>query len=546
MMSKTLIIRQNKKRITIRGYGGGGGGGSGWIKITNASPNSGGSVSDKIFQDSGNTILQSFTTSDGEVDISISSSYPLVIVNNTESTLSLSTDGGHYSGNVPLSFSENTTIKAILKTPDGNSGAFDTVESTIDLPPNIISAIFTGGYPGIQTELKQGDTFDLQVTANKSFDRIVLTDSGISSGQNIDVTPGLSATVSVTIADRGNVAQQLAANIQVRDTLTGALSSDYSTDSTGSTDGINVLTLNNLYPTVNWGASTYPGVQQALKNSETTSTAITLSDLDSVLFDSNGTGQLDITNSTTIETPKIVTRLAGDYNISSANLRCVANRTANDASTTQSTIVQIANVAPTINVSVPYSRLRSGGNNGTSPQDYSVSIISNQNLLNTPSMSTDSGGNRGTFQGAGFIGGPTTWNRTIRIDETVSDEKGVFTFESLIATGLAGVIQNVINSGSSYELGGFVSRDVTFQAFQTISDSAGVEISDFSKIQAGLWEATNQQSIRYPTGTAPPQTNGYTSQQAVGSNPHNVEWLDTDAASTSSGVSRLFNYEEIV
>jgi len=71
-------------------------------------------------------------------------------------------------------------------------------------------------------------------------------------------------------------------------------------------------------------------------------------------------------------------------------------------------------------------------------------------------------------------------------------------------------------------------------------------ITDFSKVQAGLFSATNNQSVKWPIGTSPPKTEGYTSEDPATTKPHNVEWLDTIAAGSNTGEAYLFNYEEVV
>ena len=527
--------------------GGGSGGGSGWIKITDVTV-SGGTATNKVYQDPpNNTILQEVTVSGLNISVNVSSSYPVVDVDGNPVTLDESVDGGHYSGTANISISGSGSVIVTALTGEDQSGAVDSIDITATLPAELTLLSFTGSYPGAQTELKEDDTFQLAWTSDAPIDALQITDYGTCKSELITFASASSGSVTVTIADRGDSLQTLSGRASPRDAISGAFGAERDTNlGGGSVNGVDVLQINNLHPTLLLpGPITYPGIQEALKGSEQATLPATIANADTIAFDSPN-GDITITNPTTIEATKTVTRIAGTYNITTNNFRGIANRAANDADTTRQTIVQIANDLPTIDITLPYARLRSGGNDSTAVQDYTVTITSNHNLLSAPTLATDSGGNRGTFQGGGFVGGPTVWTRTIRIDETVPDEKGVFAFESLVAVSLASATQNTINSGAAYTLGGFVVRDVSFQAFQTISDSVGVEISDFSKIQAGLWEASDNQSIRQPIGTSPPVVEGYTSQQAVGANPHNVEWLDTVRAGSSSGVSRLFGYEEVI
>jgi hypothetical protein len=131
------------------------------------------------------------------------------------------------------------------------------------------------------------------------------------------------------------------------------------------------------------------------------------------------------------------------------------------------------------------------------------------------------------------------------VSELVPDAKGTFTWEALLATGLAGLTQSTISGNATYVLGGWVPRTITFAPFATTA-LIGTEVSDFSKISAGIFTATNQQSIKQAIGTPPPVTNGYT-VDATDVNPTTLIWLDTAAAaSNSGGTATLQNIEEAV
>jgi hypothetical protein len=158
-----------------------------------------------------------------------------------------------------------------------------------------------------------------------------------------------------------------------------------------------------------------------------------------------------------------------------------------------------------------------------------------------PLLDADSGGSRGTFVGV-FIGGPQVWTRTLQVADT--DEKGTFTWEALSATNLAGIVTGSITGDAQYTLGGFVARSLTFAAFAT-QTAMNVEVADFSKLQAGIFTATNQTALKQPIGTPPSITDGYTID-ALGINPTQVIWLDSPAASSNSGgTAALADIEEI-
>lgn len=516
-------------------------GGSGWIYVADVRA-VGGAETNRVYQDAGNTVLQSITVSGYNLEVDVRASYPLVDVGGTSAQLSRDAGGGFYAGTVAITIPGDGPILCKVSTPDDEDGASDTVTVAVSEPPVIASAIFTGGYPGSsQTEVKEDDSFSLQVTTDNPFDLVEIADLNAGKFAQIPVTTGTVATVSLTVADRGTTPQLLGARVRVRDASTGAFSANYDTQSAGAVDGVNVINLNNLFPTLTFGAASYPLTQQALKGAESATIPVTSANLDSIAYDSPN-GDLSITNPTTDETPKTVSRIAGSYNVVTNNFRGVATRNANAAVTTTQAVVNIANVAPVIDVVTPAARLRSGGNDGTVAQDHTITIQSNQELLSAPTLDPGTG-SAGVFQGAGFVGGPSDWTRDLRV--TDDDDKGAKTWQNLSAVGLAGLVQTTIATGGMYTLGGFVARSLTFAAFAT-QTPMDVSVVDFSKLQAGIFTATNQPALKQPIATPPPVTNGYTIDN-TGVKPTSVIWLDTAAAgSNSSGTAQITNVEEVV
>lgn len=524
----------------------GAGGGSGWVKVTDVDV-PGGTATSKVYQDSpNNTVLQSVTVSAVSITVSIASSFPIVDVDGSLETLDPAADGGHYEGDVSVTIAGTGPLAVTAQTANGESGSVDTVAITLDAPPTILTLAFTGGYPGAQTQLKAGDTFQLAGTTDKNIDGVEIQDFGAMTGPDLQVVAaGMSFTVTGTIADRGTSTQALAARVRVRDAVTGAYSETRDTNTGGgSVDGTNLVNLNNTYPTVTIGTITYPMSQGALKGSETATVGMTTANLDSIAF-SSPTSELSITNPTTNEATKTVTRIGGTYNISTNNFRAVGTRAANGAQTTSNAIVYIAAVAAAIDITVPAARLRSGGNHSTSAQDHTITITSNQNLLSAPTLDADSGGNRGAFQGS-FVGGPTVWTRSLRVDETVPDEKGTFAFENLSATNLAGIEQTTINSGSAYTLGGFVQRTLNFPAFDPLSTES-VVLVDEAKLSAGSFSNGNPAVVQ-PFGTADTTDVGKEGWVAptAASGSVRLRMLHSDIVSSNSTGLTLTEVEETV
>ena len=505
---------------------------TGWLSIVDVTVVDG-LASNKIWEDApNNTILQAATISRLSLILSLKASAPRVLVGGSVlAVLSPHVSGGFYAGTVAVSVPGSGSLMAQMVTPDGALGASDTVAFTYVPAPSVLTLAFTGGYPGVQTELKAGDTFQVSGTTDVPAVAVEVQNLGAGISQTLTFSSATSFTVTITIADRGTTLQSLAATLKAKD-ANGALGAAVATS--------NTVACNNVYPTVTFGAVTYPGAQGALKAVESADVAVTLANLSSVLFDSPA-GEVSIAGPTVIAASKTVTRIGGTYNVATNNLRATAQRAANGTQTIGQTVVAVANVAPTVSVVADATRLRSGGNDGTAVQGHAISVVANQLLLNAPSLTAGVGG--GTFIGS-FTGGPSTWVRTLNVSD--NDTKGGYTFTGLVATGLAGLQQAIITSGATYVLGGFVARTLTFAPFSQ-STTLNVGVVTYSKLQAGIFTATNQAAARNAAqGNHSDLLNTFTVDSLGNVGPTNLWWNDVAAAgSNSGGTAAITNVEEL-
>lgn len=500
-------------------------GGSGWLIVSDVA-SVGGTTSSKVYQDTGNTVLRSVTTSTASVLITVKSSYPEVVVNGVSATLTISADGGHYFGDVATTISTGN-IPVYILLPNNNIGVRDVVSITLEAPPEILTMSLSGSYPGAQTELKAGDTFTVTGTTDKACVGLQFQDfeAGILSNKTFSSTTSFITTI--TIANRGNTVQSLRARAKAKD-ATGAYGSNFTTTDT--------IECNNLHPTLTFGTITYPATQFALKDAETADVVVTTANLDSIIFDSPN-NQLSVTDPTIISTPKTVTRIAGNYNISTSNLRGIATRNANAATTTTQGVIYIAHVAPVLTTTLAAARLRSGGNDGTSIQNHTITLTSDQQLQAVPSMSE---GASGTFTG-NWSGGPLVYTRTLQVHD--NDTVGVMTWTSILGTGLAGLTTtSVINP--DYIIGGFVIRTLTFSSFSQTT-ALNVIVTDYSKLTAGIFSSTNQPALRNASqGNHSDIIDTYTVDD-IGSAPTTIWWNDVAAAgANSSGTATITDVQE--
>jgi hypothetical protein len=305
--------------------------------------------------------------------------------------------------------------------------------------------------------------------------RIDVLDISACKAQTFTFPPTLSTTINVTIANRGNVATLRPAIIIPYDSI-NASGASYSTLSGGVANGINLVNCNNLHPTISFSNHTYPGVQQALKNAESATVDVTYGNTDVIVFTSP-TAELSITNPNTIESPKTVTRIAGSYNVITDNLKAHAIRIANNAVTDEFTIVNIANIAPTLSLS-SLPKLRSGGSHGSLVQNYTATLNSDQLLLNPPTLDPSAGA--GTLTGA-WAGASVTFVNTLQISDT--DNKGTFPWLNFSATGLSGLVTNTLSGTTTYTIEGFVSRRVIFSSI-SFWEEIGTYVTDVNNLIA--------------------------------------------------------------
>jgi len=348
--------------------------------------------------------------------------------------------------------------------------------------PVITNVEFVNGYPGSQTEVKANDTFDLEVTFDPNSPTpvsIEVADFGAmkySIHNNITPDANHKVVITGTVDNTSNSVQSLPGRVRAKNDF-GTFGAYRDTNATGgTTDGVHLIKCNDLHPTVIFGTITYSSGFDALKNTETATIAMTTSDLNTIAY-SSPTNELTITDPNLDESTKTVTRQSGDYNVSNANVKAIAIRTANNAQTTATTTVYIAHVLPTVWITENSARFQHDPNG----KDYTVTIHSNQWLRAVPTLSAPEG-SLGSFSGStpGSV-----FNATITIDD--NDTNGTYNWQSLSAQNLAGLTQNTIDTSGSnddtYVIGGFVERDIYFDP-QAIKMPLGTYVSDTSKLHA--------------------------------------------------------------
>jgi hypothetical protein len=346
--------------------------------------------------------------------------------------------------------------------------------------PQITNVTF-GLYPGTQTELKNGDSISMTVEFDSDDAAEIQTFASnniyASTSQNYSITTvSNSATINITIATTTNSLLTLPVRLRAKNSF--GTYGDYVISS-------ETLFVNNVSPTFGAFSVTYPNTQTALKGTENATVSLTVSNQgnDPIYFYSSPNNNLTIIDSSTYNSYKSATcNNPGTYNVAGdggvTNYRLTVTRKENNKSATSDNIVDIADIPATITVSEPSSRLRSGGTNGTSSQQYTITITSNQRLLNAPSLTESVGG--GTLISSWtYSTNAKTFTNTLQVQDT--DNKGTFNWNNLVATNKANTVTSVINGNSNYVLGGYVIRTLTFSSLSR-TVGIGTRVADSSKV----------------------------------------------------------------
>ena len=450
------------------------------------------------------------------------------------------------------------SIDVTLSVSDGESETLIVESSTEQTDSAIVNLsiggpeitdISFGNYPGDQTALKENDTIDVTATvensatncwiendkASKYYESLTL-DADDSAGTGYKY-----ATGTVTIS---SVTSDSPVDAQAENSL-GTKGSVYTSSN---------LTIDQTYPSITFNSITYPTGQQALKNSETAEVDVSASDFDTISY-SSPNSQLDIPSTSTYEQIKTVTRVGGDYNISNTNYRITATRTNNGASTTGNFVVNIANVAASLSINLPASRLRTGSTGysdvglttASDVAEHTINIQSDQKLLSVPTLA-DPDSDKGVWKNSSFsdTGNMTSFTNVLQVDD--ASTRGTHNWGSISGTNLAGIETTTISSGNQYTIGGFIPRYYRL-ILGNNEVEANVEVSTYTKTTlewkyldgSGTVKELNRNST---INASPPVTKSWTID-AEDINPTTFIILDTAATEAQTKDTAILVEEEV-
>jgi hypothetical protein len=399
------------------------------------------------------------------------------------------------------------------------SGTQASIDVEALFAPIIDSSLsrFTGSYPTtsghLQTELKENDSYTFHIQADQQFNLIdIVTDANNASKPlQFIVAPTNGSNFNIQAANLGNTAQLKGLKVRVR-SVAGIWSSVFDSGLAGGgspVEGQHVVKLNNLAPTLNVSNIAYPvsstpivAQQHALRHGNAAVITNTASNYDVIAY-SDPVSQLTINNPNTFEGSKTVTAnsfTVNVYNVNSPNFVITAKRYANGSQTVLSSIVAIADKVPTFTISRVAGRLRSGGNLGTSPQDYVITITSDQSMHPDYPLSVNSSVCGWTPASSWNRVSASVATRSLRVHD--NDVKGSYNLDTASGYNLACLAVNPAITNPSIDVGGFVLRTFTLGSDLRLADFGTVAMTS-SKLRCTNYSFSDSLvNYTYAAGTA--------------------------------------------
>ena len=424
-------------------------------------------------------------------------------------TLTPSTDRSVWTGEYQLTLSASTIVS--IRHLE-NITEIHTCTITKETIPTIDTIRFLGAYPASQIQYREGQSVDVEITSTSEFVAIEFDHTGTAtegpSGE-ISVTAGTSVIQSVTTANRGNTTQALPAVARIKN-ASGVWSAWQYTDWDGTVDHVNRINLNNAAPSISYSSISYADGQAVKTLSDATISGISFSNTSDVEFTST---QVTISNPTAVEATKTVSALAAVYNITSPNISITLTNANNGRSSVVTWLVNIANTAPTVSITKPAGRYRTGkgytasatlGAEYDAAPSYTITVTSNQKLLSAPDLTPSAGVFQGSWVTAdlGF-----TWTRVLKILDGAT--LGAATLSDLTVVSMSNethVTASPVNG--DYTVGGFAMRAGKFAAL-TATANIGTNVSGLNNSanlvitvgEVGCTYVGNTTNVAYTPGT---------------------------------------------
>ncbi|KKN19239.1 hypothetical protein LCGC14_0947840, partial [marine sediment metagenome] len=398
----------------------------------------------------------------------------------------------------------------------------------------LLTLHFTGGYPGSQTEMKVGDTFQITGTTDVPCVAARVLDFGACEASVQGFPSANTFVITATIDTTGYTPAALAAKVQARNAAGAYGPVALTTLNGGTVDGFNTVICNDTVPTFidsgytnsdNPGATAFKGVEEG-----TQSTVV--ANYDTVAY-SSATGDFTITDLNAYTVNKIITLTnPGNYNDSVNNFKITVNRAANDSTEVFEKNIEVADTAPTLTVTQPDSSLRS-------ENTYTITVTSDQNLNGPPDLNIAVGG---TWQGGAFTGSDKIWTRSLLVEH--DDARGT-TAWTQVAPAENNANMNASVTGDNV-IGGFLEMQITFDHAPAWNLEPLSNLTSVVDVTNLVCRDNSGKALAYQAGIGDnPYT--YTITDAGGTpnvNGNYLRWTDLDAVGANVTGTAYLKIEE--
>jgi hypothetical protein len=432
------------------------------VFITGVVPTSSGIVGNKLYEDTvpHSKVVKEFTSDTNLVTVTVelngnTKTYsPTVTINGVNATVEETSTIRWFTATAEIDISNTDTITVVT-----NSGAVANCKANLaTVGPRIISAVL-GSYPNSQTSLKQGDIIKATITTEPSATKITLLGIGAASSPiDFNVVNGTAVVYLVVGSTTVSSLFTLKASNQL-----GTYGNEFNTV---------VVDIDQNKPVIDSIVTNYISGTAAAKSGDAITVTSNVTDFSSIEYLING-GTTPYSNM--YELSKQVTITSSSYVDSGTNYAITATKSSNGSSTTKSGLVKISSTSPTAVLSISHTGRLISSEVGI---NYTVTINSTQRLFIAPMLNASIGTWTGNWAGSGKI-----WTRSLAINDSMS--KGSAYFSSISLQNEALLIGSTIDGSSTYSVGGFTTRVITFPAFSRVAP-IGTIVTNISKTSCQL------------------------------------------------------------
>lgn len=440
-----------------------------------------------------------------------------------------------------LEFADPTAIYSLAEASGANGlylqvihpagGKSDPIVVKTKNLPKFGDVFFT--LPTGQTAVKTGDTLKLTVNAPANFKIAKLEVSGEilydkTNNGNEQAVAIYNATMdpekfleTVEVAFKVTTKElSLEAGADLKVTLTDGTVLMASTKELGDVQNFNWVQVDNVYPTIEILSVTYPEGQQALKGSEKAVISYKAENIEQVVF-TTPNDQVTTTDLTmTFDKPdnqtfsKDVTRIGGEYNVTTKNFVARAMKVSNGSSVTAGQIINIADKASQVVLSVMKPTTDEDGKPSwepstdnriqSSPADQALWVYfrfdldADQKLLAAPEIKL---AGPGTLKTGVTAKDANHFEYQVRADDAEARAAGVV--ELTKSANLAGVpcVFKIDDTSkkelNAYALAGFVKRTLKVAAWPNRHVAIGVDVLDPANLQCSNLSKGSSGSLNF-------------------------------------------------